>query len=304
VTLRRSDVRLALATLAAAAAGAVLGNVIAPDDPDARRIEPPPRYGLASGAARLPLPAGWEPLQRRSSLPGLEDATAVRGIHSAVALDIRAPEDASLLPGHFVAMHADDLPKPRLRLLDDHPTWRYELPGARPRTRLVALTLPTTRGVVTIACEAAAGVIQSAAGECEEAMSGLQLDGASVVTPAPETAARLVLPDTVARLNRERRAGRGALAAARSPRARSDAALRLADAYVAAADRLRPLAAGAAQDLTEALVGLAREHRRLAAASRRRGRAAALRAGAAIERGERRLAALLAAVSHPSQGSE
>jgi hypothetical protein len=250
-----------------------------------------------SGVARLPLPAGWEPLQRRSSLPGLHDATAVRGVHSAVALDIRAPEDSSLLPADVVAASAGDLPAPRLRELEGRGAWRYELPGSRPSTRLVALALPTTRGVVTIACEADAASIGRAGEECEGAMGGLRLDRASELTPAPETAVRTVLPTTVARLNRQRRSGRRALAATRSPHGRSEAARRLARAYVTFADRLRPLAAGEARRLTVAGAELAHAHRALAIASRRRDARSAERAGKAIETGERRLAPLLAAVS-------
>ena len=80
-----------------------LGGVLASDEPEPRAAAPEPRIGLASGVARLPLPAGWKPLGRRSSLPGLEEATAVRGAHSEVALDIRAPEDPSLLPASVEA---------------------------------------------------------------------------------------------------------------------------------------------------------------------------------------------------------
>jgi hypothetical protein len=290
--------RLAVTTLLAAAAGAAFGTALAPDGPDPRRDDGPPRVGLMSGVARLPLPAGWEPLRRRSSLPGLDGATAVRGVHSAVALDIRAPEDSSLLPADVVAASAGDLPAPRLRQLKGgRRAWRYEIPGSRPSTRLVALALPTSGGVVTIACQADAASIGRAGEECEGAMGGLRLDRAAELTPAPETAVRIVLPATVARLNRQRRSGRRALAATRSPHGRSEAARRLARAYVTFADRLRPLAAGEARRLMVAGAELAHAHRALAIASRRRDARSAERAGKAIETGERRLAPLLAAVS-------
>jgi len=299
LALRLPRTRLGVvgATLLAAAAGAGLGIVLAPDAPDPRRDDAAPRVGLASGVARLPLPAGWEPLRRRSSLPGLRNATAVRGVHSVVALDIRPPEDPSLLPAGVVAASAGALPAPQLRRLDGRSAWRYEIAGGRPNTRLVALAVPTTGGVVTIACEADAVAIRRAAEECEGAIATLRLDGASGLVPAPETAARIVLPATVDRLNRQRSSGRRALAATRRPRGRSGAARRLAGAYATAADRLRPLAAGEARRVTVALDELAREHRALAAASLRRDPASARRAGAAIKEGERRLEPLLAAVS-------
>jgi hypothetical protein len=295
--LRSTRVRVAVATFLAAVAGAGIGPALVRDPPAQRAGSGPPRVGLASGVARLPLPAGWVPLNRRSSLPGLHDATAVRGAHSMVALDIRSPEDPSLLPADVRAASAGKLPAPRLQRLDSRRTWRYEIPEARTQAGVVAMALPTTGGVVTIACQADAGTTIGARDDCSGAMSALRLDGASELAPAPETAARIVLPDIVAALNRQRRSGRRALGATRSPRRRGEAARRLAVAYRSAAERLRPLAAGDAHRLTDAFAELARHHLELAAASRRRDVVVAERAGAAIEHGELRLQPLLATVS-------
>ena len=289
---------MVIATLVAAAAGAVAGIVLAPDNHErqARPAAPTgPQIGLASGVARIPLPAGWEPLFRHSTLPGLQEATAVRGIRSAVALDIRAPEHASLLPADLVAAVGGSVPAPRRVRVARRSVWRYEIP--QPRTPLIALALPTTGGVVTIACLADSAEAGGAAQECEAAMRGLQLKGAAAVSPAQATAARIALPATIARLNRKRADGRRELAASRSPQSRSEAARLVAAAYDAAAARLRPLAAGDARRLTASLAALARRHDALAAASARRNARAARRANAAIKRGERRLAPLLAAVS-------
>ena len=306
VSPRRKLRPLLLITLVAAAAGAGLGFALAPDGPDAvppRAPAPVPRIGLASGVARLPLPAGWQPLRRRSSLPGLEEATAVRGSHSDIALDIRAPETASLLPARVEDAVVGDLPAPRLRRLDARAAWRYELPGTQPSSRVVAYALPTTGGVVTIACGAGSGAIARAEEECETAIRALQLKGAASLLPAPETAALIVLPQTVARLNRQRRSWRRTLRTRNSPQGRSAAALRLARGYAAAAERLRPLAAGDILPVTAALVALAHEHRALAAASRQREPSAARRAGARIVRKERLLARLLAALNESHAGS-
>jgi hypothetical protein len=295
---RRTLRPVAVATLVATAAGAGIGVVIASGGSDAPPAAAPvPRIGLASGVARLPLPAGWKPLGRPSSLRGLEAATAVRGVLAdEVALDIRAPQSASLLPAG-VAAAAGPLPAPRLRRLAAGPVWRYDLPGPAQGTRIVALALASTGGVVTMTCEAGAEAIVAAGGECERAMGSVKLDGAATLPPAPETAARIVLPATVARLNRERRGGRRALAATRSQRGRSAAALGLARGYAAAAGRLRPLAAGGAVRLTATLAALAREHRALAIASARRNAPVARRVNVRIAGDERRLAALLAAIS-------
>jgi hypothetical protein len=276
---------LVAATLVAGAAGAVLGSVVAADRSEPTAAKPEPRVGLRSDFVRLPLPAGWEPLGRRSSLTGFEQATAVRAAQGEVALDIRTPDDPSLLPAGIAATR--DLPAPRLRELSGRTVWRYDLPAAG----LVALALPTTDGVLTIACAGPAGA------DCEQAARTVRLAGASALVPAPETAAAIVLPDAVARLNRHRTAERRRLAATRSPERRSQAARRLAGAYAATAVRLRPVAAGAAARVTATLSALARSHRALGTASGTRRAGAARRAGARIARQERRLGAQLAAMA-------
>jgi hypothetical protein len=302
---RRAGATAALlaATVLAAAAGAGLGGELGSRGTEPFADDVRPRVGLASGVARLPLPADWQPLGRRSSLAGFEEATAVRGPDFDVALDIRAPEDVSLLPARVKAVAPGGLPAPLPRQLGNRTAWRYDLPGARAGTRVVALALPTTGGVVTIACASSAAVIGLVEDECERAAQSMKLDGASALAPAPETAAAILLPSAATLLNRRRTVERRKLAATQSPLRRSAAARRLARAYADAAARLRPVAAGDAARLTAALDALAKEHRALATASRRRHAGAARRAGAAIARDERRLTALLAAVTRPAAGS-
>ena len=282
-------------TVLAAVAGVVLGLAVAPDPPPPAAAPPlAPRIGLASGVARLPLPADWRPLGRSSTFPGFERATAVRAAGAEAALDLRLPDDASLLPASVVAAAGGRLPAPQVRGPDGRAAWRYDLPGARPGTRIAAFALPTTGGVVTIACAAPEVRLERAAATCERAVATIRLKGARALPPAPETAAAILLPDVAGRLNAVRRSARARLAATRSPGARSAAALRLADAYAAAARTLAPVAAGETRALAATLARLGRDHRRLAAASRTRRAAAARRAGARIARRERQLAGGLA----------
>ena len=289
---------LALATALAVAAGVGVGVVVAPDGRDAPPPPPPaePRIGLASGVAKLPLPVDWRPLGRRSSLPGFGQATAVRAGGAEAALDIRAPENPLLLPASVVDAAGPPPALPVVRGDDGRTAWRYVLPGGAPGTQVVAFALPTTGGVVTIACAAAPRRLRAASDTCERAVATIRLKGAQALPPASETAAAIAAPAVVARLNRVRRAERRHLAATTSPRARRRAAGRVAAAYAAAARDLRPLAGGGARRLPTALDDLARAHRRLGEASRRRRPAAARRAGARIQAGERRLEARLAAL--------
>jgi hypothetical protein len=277
-------------TLAAAVAGVGLGVALTgePSEPSA---PVPARVALASGPATLPLPAGWTALGRRSRLPGFEDATAVRGDVGEVALDIRAPETAFLLPAAVVA---DGAPPASVRRIGGRTVWRYDLPGPGAGTRVAAFALPTTDGVVTIACAAEAEASTAAARGCDRAMAAVQLDGAAPVDAGSATAAAIALRDVLPALNRRRGTERRRLATARTPAARSAAALRLAGHYAAAAERVRPLAAGRATRVAATFGALARDHRALAAASRRRDAPAARSAGAAIARHEQGLARALA----------
>jgi hypothetical protein len=291
---------LAIVTALATAAGVALGVAVAPDSPQApQRPAPPPqpRVGLASGVAKLPLPADWRPLGRLSTLPGFEQATAVRAPGTEAALDIRLPEDASLLPASVVSAAGAALPAPTRRGPDGRTAWRYDLPGASPDTGIAAFALPTTGGVVTIACAATEGRLDRAAAACERAVSTVRLDDAAALRPTPETAAAIVLPDVIARLNGVRRSSRGRLAATTSPRARAAAGRRLATAYAAAAAALAPVAGGDARRVIATLTDLARDHRTLATAGLERRAAAQRRAGARIGRREQRLARGLRAVS-------
>jgi hypothetical protein len=284
------------ATVVAVAGGVAIGLLADTDRDDPRPpAAPQSQFGLRSGVARLPLPVGWRPLGTRSSIPGFERATAVRGEHGPVALDLRAPEQPSLLPAGVPGS------LPTTRRLGGRTVWRYDLLRAQDGLRLFALVLPTTGGVVTIACASRLAAARAAASGCERAAQAVQLEGAAALAPAPETAAAIVLPSAAARLNRSRVAERRRLAATRSPRLRAAAAGRLARAYADAARRLRPVAAGDAARMVRTLTALSGRHRALATATRRRYPAPARRAGAAIRREERRLAALIAATQREAR---
>jgi hypothetical protein len=279
---------LLVATIAAAVAGACAAYGLVPGDTTAPVV---PR----AGGATLPLRDGWEPV-RRSAIPGLQSAPSARGQGMHVAIDVRLPDDSSLLPAQMLhALHAA-APRPEPTRSGGRVAWSYDLPG-RGRTRITALALPTDRGVVTLACMGPRELVELVANDCGDALATVELAGAAPLRPAPETAVRLVAGPVIARLDEARSAGRRTLARTRSPTGRAAAARRIAAAYSAAARRLDPLAHEATPALPRALGALAREHRSLAAASARRDALSARRSGAAIARDEQQLAGLLAAVT-------
>jgi hypothetical protein len=290
---------LAGATALAAMAGVAIGATVVGDDGGtatsraAAAPSPtpaPPRVGLQHGPARIALPSGWRPLGRHASLPGLEAATEVQAPHSTVALDLRRPETPSLLPAKVAAAFGERVPAPTTVRPAGRAAWRYELPQPAPGERVAALVLPTTKGVITIACVTGADAFADARRECGEAMTALGLEGAAALPPTPHAAARIALPSVMARLNADRRAGRKALARTRSPTRRQRSAIGIARAYRRAATTLRPLAAGRAVPLVGSLRALDGAYLALARASLRRNAPAARRAGARIRANERLLA--------------
>ena len=283
---------LLVATVAAAAEGWATAVALVPREPPPPA---PPDLVLRVGFARLTLPAGWERL-RRPAIPSLRRAASARGAYSDLVLDVRSPEDASLIPRPLLGPIGAP-PRPSLYSSGGRVAWSYKLSGPRARTRTTAFAMPTTRGVVTVACVADESFAMYTDPECEDALAGLELSGAAPLRPAPETAARMVAGPTIARLDHVRAAARRALATTRSPALRARAARRIAAAYAAAGRRLRPLARGAAAPLPRALAALARDHRSLAAAIAGRDAGSAAGAGHAIERRERQLAARLRAAS-------
>ena len=297
---RWEPLALLLATIAAAAAGVGIATVLFPP---AGSAPPPATTGaevLSNGIASLSLPEGWERL-RRSGVPGLERTPGARALYSDVAIDTRVPDEPSLLPGSVLRALGVEAPEPELIRSGRNLVWAYHLPGLQDSTRITritALVLPTTLGVVSIVCVADKVLSPFDAADCEAALAALELArGAAPLRPVPELAVRLTAGPAIARLDKERSAARRALASARSPVRREALASRIAAAYATAAQRLGPLARGAARPLPRALGELAREHRALARATARRDAPSARRAGRAIDRGERALAAQLAAVS-------
>ena len=280
------------ASIAAALAGVGVSMLLAPV-----REAAPVQAGivLRAGPASLPMASDWK-RSRRSAIPGLEGASSASALSMDVALDERMPDAPSLLPASLLDALGVSSARPEATTVGGRRVWFYDALG-RARSRIAALALPTTQGVVTVACMAGEDYALLTPIECKDTAAALELHRAAPLRPTPETAAYLVAGPTIARLDHVRSVARRALASTRSPVRRAREARRIALAYAAAARRLKPLARGAAVALPRSLAALARHHRSLAAASATRDALNAARASRAIDRGERRLASQLRAVS-------
>ena len=207
------------------------------------------------------------------------------------------PEDASLIPAALVR-RAGGAPEPR-PVPAGVRGWRYEFTSPGDPGRLSLLVMPATTGVVTLACLSSDAPGSTASGECVDAARTVELRRGAWMTPGPEAAMRIALPAALARLDRDRRTGRRALAAAGSRGARVRASRSVARAYATAA-ALRPLAGNRRAAALVAVLGrLHRDYSRLATAHAQRYPRLAVRSGARIGRRESRLERLIVAFSRP-----
>ncbi len=232
---------------------AALGLAAAPGT--ARAATQPVRVGPVT----VTVPAGWR-------LAGPRDASTLTfaiGRDNRATLTLTPPAARSLLPAALPAGG----PRRAARLAG-RPAWRYGR----------VTVLPTSAGVLALACDT-----------CAAGVTGLS--GAAALAPSPDVAFQLRLPAILGRLDRERVTSRAALQRARTHPAQAAGARTLASAHQRAADALRPLAGPAQRPLVSALLELAAAYDRLARADSAPGYAAARRTVAAAER---RAAPLLA----------
>jgi hypothetical protein len=284
--------------LLAAAAGLAAGWAVSRDEPPA----PAREATVTTDRFSVTLPSGATRQRRPPTLPGWTPApgsVAFDVVTANVIVGVEPLKHKSLLPPGLLRSAENGSLVPRTERLPDRTVWRYDL-GLAPKTGAVeVLVLPTTSDVLTVTCLSDPS-LQLAGQECKDTMSRLQLTGAAPLVPRAETAALMTLPKVLEQLNATRKRERANLAATRTPEARSATAQRLAAAWRRAGKRLAPMLAGAATELAPLTASLQSSYLGLADASRRRDRAAATRAGAAIKRDEERVQALIKRLTAPS----
>jgi len=198
-----------------------------------------------------------------------ETARFARGAAAAV-VTFTETADASLLPPWLRAAVTAPPPAPVNTILLGVPAWRYaelELSGRR----LAEVTVvPTTGGVLGVACIAGEDHWSEAIG-CTSGLRSLSLQRGDWLTPSAQLAAAERLAPALARLDRERVAGRAALAAAPTRRGQARAARRVQAAFGRAVAELQPVAAraGASSELVGALRRARQAYAGLAVAARR-----------------------------------
>jgi serine/threonine-protein kinase len=296
---RRSRGKLLAAAVVLVAAVGAGGWVLAGGAREEPPAAPAPVRSAASPAVSLSYPASWEEVEPQAEVPGL-------GLADAVAL---APRDAGagqgLMAGRAPGAGAYLL-RPALvgRLTSapslDDPVRLGRLEAFRHAGLRVAgypkeLTLyvvPSTMGVVTVACFAEPDAAERFLAECERVASTLRLEDGRPYPLAPDPAYGRRVSRVVGRLNVLRDARRERFGRAVTPRGQADAAAGVARAYGAAADALvaappeRGPEARANQGIVRALREAQRSYSALAGAARTNDRPAFNSARAAVRRAE------------------
>ena len=237
----------------------------------------------AVGDLRLALDPHWVPAAPERHVAGARAYEPAPGLPARALLVSGPPADPSLVPAALRSTLPDRLPAPRETTLGALPAWTYG--PVRTGRRLLEVTVaPTTGGVLAVACSAPPASWNVALG-CAEGVRAVSSADADALAPAADLAYRQASGPALRTLDRERVAGRRAIAR------RPAAAAALADAHRTAAADLEPfVTAGPPADAVAALRDAARGYATLAAGP---GRTRFIAARRAVARADAALAAAL-----------
>ena len=255
----------------------------------------------SAGYVELSFPGGWQRLGSAPTVTGLTfsqplalstgSAAGASSTYSAsssqrlLAGEVGAT-GPSLLPAAFTAALNGPLPHAEPVRLGTLEAYRYSgLSVHGLASPLTLYTVPTTGGVVTIAC-----LGTSAAGsgsQCAQIAATLKLNGTTAFGLAPSKQYASALGSAFATLNSAVNTGSARLRTASSAAAQATAAAQLATAYTTASRALGRLSVSPAvqslnANLAASLAALSRDYAALAAAARAGNEAAYARAQRAI----------------------
>jgi hypothetical protein len=282
------------APVLAALLGALLALAVGPggDSSAPGRPARPAGQALAVGDLRVTLPEGWTRSRAKARVPGfphdgrtLHARLGDAGLGADVAIALLPAQRPSLLPP---ALDDPDMP-PRAVEAGAIRGSYYFLSSSVSRDVIV---VPTTEGVVTIACT------EAPPGDCEQALAGLRLARGAFLAPDPGAAFLSRLPAATRTLDAQRLRQRGRIARSKNAEDGARAAARLAAAYATAERALRQLAPsprGPAAATIDLLERLRAGYGRLGAAVKAGDRAAFKKTATAIDADEARLSARLTA---------
>jgi len=290
----------AAVTLACGAAGWTLGTVLL-DEPSA----PAPSDRLVTaGPVRLKVSSAWQRADRAPTVPGLGTApafTPYAGLTTTVSVALVPADHRTLVPATLVKAAGAGLPRAGPARIAGLDAWAYRgVPIGRSVVDLYAI--PTTRGVLTLACTGRSGA-DGASTWCLNGLERLAVDQGRPLPLDSGVAYRMHAPSELRRFDAVRVRERRALSRAKGPVSQRRAADALERSYAATAMRLEPIASpdDPSGRVVSALREASRSYAGLAGAAAQGSRERWTRARAAVDRAEDVLAARLEAASQPSK---
>ncbi len=255
----------------------------------------------SAGHVELSFPSGWQRLGSAPTVTGLtfsqplalSTGSAAGGSSTSSASSSQrllagevGATGPSLLPAAFTAALKGTLPHPQPVRLGTLEAYRYSgLSVHGLASPLTLYTVPTTGGVVTIACLGSSAAASGA--QCAQIAATLKLNGTTAFGLAPSQRYASALGSTFGTLNSAVNTGTARLRAASSAASQAAAAQQLATAYTTASRALGRLSVSPAvqsinANLAASLAALSRDYAALAAAARAGNEAAYAKAQRAI----------------------
>jgi hypothetical protein len=248
---------------AAALAGWGVARALRSPSPSAAGASPT----VTLGFGRLKVPPTWTAITpARAGIPGLDSAStrAFRiddGLGQHAFVTLAPPADRWLIPSSLRPALRPPFGAPVPAFLAGHPAWSYSnIATARPNVVMELTVVPTTAGVLAVACTSP---LVAAPSECDRDVEQIFVSAARVLRPTADMAFRLALSPVLTRLQDDRAALEPNLNAARDAGAQAQALQAFGEAYAAAARRLDSLAprSGRAATLVASLHDAARAYR-------------------------------------------
>ena len=237
--LRRLVGAVAIGITLAALAGVWAGRLLSPSGDS----KAPVSRVLEAGPAHLVLPAAWQLVAPAERFRGLESEqlavlSPTSDLSTMVVATFGTADQRSLIPRALGELVHGPRSQPRVASLAGRPAWVYR--GLETSWNMVmdVTVLPTTAGMLALACVSRASSMDAGPG-CASSVKSVSLRGVTALEPSASVALAVQLPSMLARLDDARVDGRAALSRARTREAQAAALHRLAAQHVAAADRLR-----------------------------------------------------------------
>ena len=278
---------------------AVAGFLIGGSGSDSSSDETAFANSASAGGIELSFPSDWERASRNPDLPGLK-------LSDQMTLAPRGESASSLTAGSTAAGGATLLPSAFLKRLPSEPEGEpvrlgeieaYRYTGLRPRgvdNPLTLYVVPTTGGVATTACSAAAGAPSDLLPTCEQIAATLELSGVKPLPLGPSEDYATALGEALAPLNEARSSQGAELRDAETAAAQARAAKALSRSYGTAGSAVADAPAGPAereanQELAASLSRLEAEYGRLADAAEAGDSGSYSAASSAVDAAEKRL---------------